>query len=59
MVEYGLCFPALDAGKPLDKLFDRGAVLQILEQRSYGDPCAAKHPSPAKLARFAFDSRAV
>ena len=42
------------AGKPLDELGDRRAVLEVLEQRSDGHPRAAKNPSAAIAFSVAF-----
>jgi hypothetical protein len=48
-----------DAREPLEELVDTGAILEVLEQRSDGDPRSFKEPHLADLARDPLDGRAA
>jgi hypothetical protein len=47
-----------DAGKPLQKVLDRRAIFNVLEQRSYRHASTAKYPSAADAISIALDIRA-
>ena len=47
------------AGKPFEKLADRRAVFEIVEERLNRDPRAAKSPRAADLAGRAFNHRTL
>ena len=55
MIENGFYLPSLDAGEPFQKLLNRCAIFEILEERGHGNPGATKYPSPADLVRIALN----
>ena len=55
MGEDGFHFPAIDAWEPLEELFHRRTVLEILEECGQGHARPAEHPSSTELIRDPFD----
>jgi hypothetical protein len=48
-----------DAGKPLEKLIDRGPSFQVFEQRLHRGARSAKNPRAAHFAFDALDFRTI
>ncbi len=57
MVKNGNDLPARNAGKPLEKIINGGAVFEILEKGGNRDARSAKDPRPAQFGGIAFNRR--
>ena len=47
---------SLNAGKPFQELFNRGAIFEILEEGGYWNPGATKNPGATYSFRVTLDS---
>ncbi len=56
MLKNGLYLFASNAGKPLNKVVNLCAVLEILEERCHWYSGSQKNPSSANLLRVTFDN---
>lgn len=59
MGKYGFNRATIDAWEPFEKLLNRSAIPQVLEESGHGYPRPAKDPSPANPLRVSFYRRTV
>jgi hypothetical protein len=57
--EYAADLFSGDAREPLEEFVDTSSILEVLEQRSDGDPSLFEEPHPANLAGDTLNGRAT
>jgi hypothetical protein len=59
VLQNGFGLLADNAGKPVEKIIEPGAVLQVCKEGLDGDSCSSEDPGSADLCRISFDGRAL